>query len=1075
MIYIDRIITILNNEATIEQPIVLYKGDKNVQLLFTLKDNYLKYKSMENAYGQLIIKRPTANPIFSEVARLSSSKVTFIVTQEMIDELSEVGSYEFQIRLFSQDKTSRATLPPIKDGIIIREPILEEDTPNEVGIATVNETQVMAEDTELEVFDNEGNYNKTNWRNGDIISDVKLNKIEQAIYEINEKEVEVDLSTLATKEELNEGLEGLNTEISELNIEINEALTNGLKTKANKNHTHEEYAPLDSPSFTGGGHFEYVRVSNISPMHDDELITKTHANNSYATKNHIHSGYVTTSTLSDYAKTTDLHEHTNKTVLDGITQEKVREWNNKSDFSGNYDNLTNKPYIPSIEGLASEEYVDEKVGELETYVDEKVGEIIVPTKVSELENDSNFATQTYVSDAINKAQFEGNDSIDLSIYAKLEDLHEHENKTVLDGITEEKVTEWDNKAETNNPTFTGSVKIQGEESFNVNGVGLAIGEFAEANKSSLAVGSGTATGEYSVAFGSNVITNHQNQFVHGQGNIEDDYYETNGNYSFSMGKYAHIVGNGWFDNETFEWVRSNAYTLDWYGNGWYQGKLTIEGTPTEEKDVTTKLYVDTLISTKANEEHTHEELATKEDLNSKADLEHTHEEYTTNPTFTGYMSLNRKTDSVVGNNSIALGNKTVASGDYSTAIGDNCTANGYCSFVTGCGTTASRSYQFVSGWNNIEDTEQKYLFIVGNGGNLNFEDFYSNAYTLDWNGNGVYQGKLTVGVEPTEDKDVTTKLYVDTLISTKADKDHIHEELALKTELHEHENKTILDGITEETINTWNNKSEFDGDYNSLTNKPTIPSIEGLASEEYVDEKIANIEIKDNLETVVVESNLLALTTNKYQYVEISGDTEIVLPTVDTFKEIHLFFKLESDFANTIELSANEEIICQAELEFEGDYSYEIIATFIPNIGWLVGQVRYGEKLPCGLCNELECTCTSLKATDVEVDFAIAMKLQGESFGEYSDTMESNGYTFKQVTTNKSSGGWNSLTNKLEELGYVRGVGYTTRSFSAGTTVYYYIYWNVTLYGEPNITLLNQLKALTDTQLEQVKTYGKYN
>ncbi len=34
----------------------------------------------------------------------------------------------------------------------------------------------------------------------------------------------------------------------------------------------------------------------------------------------------------------------------------------------------------------------------------------------------------------------------------------------------------------------------------------------------------------------------------------------------------------------------------------------------------------------------------------------------------------------------------------------------------------------------------------------------------------------------------------------------------------------------------------FSGNYNDLTNKPTIPSVEGLASETYVDEKIAAME-----------------------------------------------------------------------------------------------------------------------------------------------------------------------------------------------------------------------------------------
>lgn len=41
---------------------------------------------------------------------------------------------------------------------------------------------------------------------------------------------------------------------------------------------------------------------------------------------------------------------------------------------------------------------------------------------------------------------------------------------------------------------------------------------------------------------------------------------------------------------------------------------------------------------------------------------------------------------------------------------------------------------------------------------------------------------------------------------------------------------THVKGITQENITNWNNKSEFSGSYNDLTDKPTIPSIEGLAT-----------------------------------------------------------------------------------------------------------------------------------------------------------------------------------------------------------------------------------------------------
>lgn len=45
--------------------------------------------------------------------------------------------------------------------------------------------------------------------------------------------------------------------------------------------------------------------------------------------------------------------------------------------------------------------------------------------------------------------------------------------------------------------------------------------------------------------------------------------------------------------------------------------------------------------------------------------------------------------------------------------------------------------------------------------------------------------------------------------------------------------------VTDIEKSTWNAKSNFSGSYNDLTNKPTIPSIAGLATETYVDTKVS--------------------------------------------------------------------------------------------------------------------------------------------------------------------------------------------------------------------------------------------
>ena len=139
MIFTDRTVIVQKGTSSINDIIVLYRGDKNVEIRFTLSEGSpFKYGSgaspniiekTEAAYGQLIIKAPENLPaVFSEVVPTNEGKIVFTITGEMIDEIDEVGNYSFQIRLFDENKNSRVTLPEVNDGIEIREPIASEDT-----------------------------------------------------------------------------------------------------------------------------------------------------------------------------------------------------------------------------------------------------------------------------------------------------------------------------------------------------------------------------------------------------------------------------------------------------------------------------------------------------------------------------------------------------------------------------------------------------------------------------------------------------------------------------------------------------------------------------------------------------------------------------------------------------------------------------------------------------------------------------------------------------------------------------------------------------------------------------------
>ena len=164
MIFTDRTVIVQKGISSINDTIVLYRGDKNVEIRFTLSEGSpFRYGSgaspniiekTEAAYGQLVIKTPNGLPaIFSEVAPTNEGKIVFKITGEMIDEIDEVGNYSFQIRLFDENKNSRVTLPEVNSGIEIREPIASEDTASTARIRYDAPTKSLIADDELVNYD----------------------------------------------------------------------------------------------------------------------------------------------------------------------------------------------------------------------------------------------------------------------------------------------------------------------------------------------------------------------------------------------------------------------------------------------------------------------------------------------------------------------------------------------------------------------------------------------------------------------------------------------------------------------------------------------------------------------------------------------------------------------------------------------------------------------------------------------------------------------------------------------------------------------------------------------------------
>ena len=249
MIFTDRTVIVQKGTSSINDTIVLYRGDKDIEIRFTLNEGSpFRFGSgaspniiekTEAAYGQLIIKTPNDLPsIFSEIAPTNNGKIVFTITAEMIDEITEVGNYTFQIRLLDESRNSRATLPEVVNGIEIREPIASEDTTNEVGVATVGYASTTAGTIE-DTFDTQGNYNKTTWVAGDRITAAKLNKIEAGIDGVNKKvasggsggsninDTTASATTTYSSNKIETIKEGLSSQIRDITNRVDEIVITG--------------------------------------------------------------------------------------------------------------------------------------------------------------------------------------------------------------------------------------------------------------------------------------------------------------------------------------------------------------------------------------------------------------------------------------------------------------------------------------------------------------------------------------------------------------------------------------------------------------------------------------------------------------------------------------------------------------------------------------------------------------------------------------------------------------------------------------------------------------------------------
>ena len=536
----------------------------------------------------------------------------------------------------------------------------------------------------------------------------------------------------------------------------------------------------------------------------------------------------------------------------------------------------------------------------------------------------------------------------------------------------------------------------------------------------------TASGVYSHAEGFFTIATDY-QHVQGKFNKED-----------TEKKYAHIVGNG-----TSRSTRSNAHTLDWNGNGWYKGKLSQDGTPTEDRDLATKKYVDdkTEILPVKNNYIIFEDAVPRlmEDvptygtggsgggMNNNTyifDNLQNADMIVHSAKFNLIISFNDGTENITKNINVNVNGQTGFTkyvDDYFVALEYNedtnlimvaviksvQTDNGYDQIP--CTVTKATFicilYSNLLQSNAIEDIEYKkitnvpynlYVLADRRAKALKNEEYYylyDNSFVWDMNrinerldeNSGVTQNtssttvarrviqvnqkesegigfgqlvpinnKRKVSIFAKAGADVILKVYnpntkelmltmnFDTNNSFEFTEGYIEKyqlnginnifiAFTIKDtpSSYEYQNKVHNLIVTDEytflnkgEVLTKSNTKEYTptGDYNPATKK-------------YVDERTFSREVV----TVNNVNDSLTLTTDKNQYATLAVPVEIILPTVTSFTELHLFFNGSEGV--TI---GTTNVKWEFQVTIENNKSYEIIFTYVnESIGWLGKTIVY--------------------------------------------------------------------------------------------------------------------------------------
>ena len=333
-------IKVQGNRCVCDAPLYLHTQDKNIHVVINVTNT--KFEIKDDMLLSFTIIKPNGDEVNKSDCYIDKGQCHLLFNGEDFNEETEVGTHLVQLKLYDKDRQARLSLPPFAMHVLKSSGEFYADEKVEGLLAEQNAYKLMTENklalemsvsilisdlpTTIKV---EGYAPVTQ---GDTTYKLDMTKVASKTYvatEIAKAQLsgeEIDLSVYATKEDLtNELTNKANKEHTHAVADV-DGLQGELDGKAIINHTHSYNQLTDTPtipSLDGYATETFVteKIAEASLGGEIDL-------SAYATKDEVNSSLATKAEVS--------HTHS-------------------------YNDLTDKPTIPSIDGLATTEYVDNAV------------------------------------------------------------------------------------------------------------------------------------------------------------------------------------------------------------------------------------------------------------------------------------------------------------------------------------------------------------------------------------------------------------------------------------------------------------------------------------------------------------------------------------------------------------------------------------------------------------------------------------------------------------------------------------------------------------------------------------------